>query len=83
MANNLQKIFEEREAMLPPELETRMTQHIGAFCVFGKVVELFMPNALQTMVRLMGGEEMAFDQHHQATPCDPDWRTPPPAGPVV
>jgi hypothetical protein len=81
--NNFQKIIEEREAMLPPELEGRMTQHMGTFAAFGKVVELFVPNALQTVVRLIGGDDL---------PCldrkggdeEPSWRKPPlppPTGP--
>ena len=81
--NNLQKIFEEREAMLPPELETRMTQHMGAFSVFGKVVELFVPNALQTVVRLIGGEALPFHNERREGGPDPDWRTPPPQGPQI
>jgi len=83
MGNNLQKIFEEREAMLPPELETRISQHLGAFSVFGNVVELFMPNALQTVVRLIGGEELPCLHGKRQARHEPEWRTPPkPGGPI-
>ena len=69
--------------MLPPELENRMTQHIGAFSVFGKVVELFVPNALQTVVRLIGGEDLPYDKVGRDHAPDPDWRTPPVQGPKI
>lgn len=83
MVNNFQKIIDEREAMLPPELEDRMSQHIGTFSVFGKVVELFVPNALQTVVRLIGGDELPCIKERKRRPVDPDWRIPPepPTGP--
>ncbi|MEI6412365.1 MAG: hypothetical protein WCR52_23440 [Bacteroidota bacterium] len=83
MVNNFQKIIDEREAMLPPELEDRMSQHIGTFSVFGKVVELFVPNALQTVVRLIGGDELPCIKERKRGRIDPDWRIPPepPTGP--
>lgn len=66
--------------MLPPELEDRMTQHIGTFSAFGKVVELFIPNALQTVVRLIGGDDLpCLDR--KGGDDEPAWRTPPPTGP--
>jgi hypothetical protein len=58
MVNNFKKMLEEREAMLPPELENRVSFHLGTMAGFGNVVELFVPNALQTVVRIIGGEDL-------------------------
>jgi hypothetical protein len=82
MVNNFKNIMDDREAMLPPELEDRMTQHAGNLSVFGKVVELFLPNALQTVVRLIGGNELPCIKDRRRSGIEPEWRNPPePAGP--
>jgi hypothetical protein len=78
MANNFQKIMEDREAMLPPELEDRMSQHLGTFSMFGKVIELFVPNALHTVVRIFGGEELPCIKDRKRL-AEPAWRRPPEA----
>lgn len=78
MDNNLEKILRKREEMLPPELENRMSMHVGTFSVFGKVVELFIPNALQTVVRMIGGDELPCIKERKKTALyEPEWRTPP------
>jgi hypothetical protein len=76
--NSLQKIIDERAEQLPPELENRMTRQMGTFSAFGTVVELFIPNALQTVVRLIGGEELP-DMNPNPGPENPKWRNPPPS----
>lgn len=84
MNNNLKKLEEEREAMLPPELEDRVSSHLGTMAYFGNLIELFVPNALQVVVRLVGGEELPCLKRNKRRETPPvDWRTPPapPTGP--
>ena len=83
MDNNLKKIQAEREAMLPPELENRISQHLGTMSGFSKVVELFVPNALQTVVRLIGGEDLPClrrAKHRDELRYEPEWRNRPSDG---
>lgn len=82
MNNNLKKLEEEREAMLPPELENRIAAHAGTMAYFGNMMELFVPNALQVVVRMIGGEDMpCLKRGKKKEPAPVNWRTPPPAGP--
>ena len=80
MNNNLKKLQDEREAMLPPELEDRLSSHMGAMAYFGNLIELFVPNALQVVVRLVGGEDLPCLRRskRRANPPNIDWRQPPP-----
>lgn len=82
--NNSFKDLEARwEADLPPELERQVSSQTANFAVFGRVVELFMPNALQTVVRIIGGPgdegpELEIYPGRRPAPDEwPDWRTPP------
>ena len=79
MNNNLKKLQEEREAMLPPELEDRISQHVGTLSMFRNVVEVFVPNALQVVVRLVGGEDLPCLKKagRKAAKNQIDWRKPP------
>jgi len=79
MDNSLKKLQEEREAMLPPELENRITQHIGTMSLFSNVIEVFVPNALQVVVRLVGGEDLPClkKSYRRKARANMDWRTPP------
>ena len=80
MHNNLKKLQEEREAMLPPELEDRVTAHLGSMAYFGNMVELFVPNALQVVVRLIGGDEMpCLNRSNKRRRPPVDWRKRPSA----
>lgn len=79
MNNNLKKLQEQREAMLPPELEDRVTAHLGTVAYFGNLVELFVPNALQVVVRMIGGDDMpCLDRGAKRKRHPVDWRTRPP-----
>ena len=78
--------FKDLEAMweagLPPELETRISSQATNLAVFGRVVELFMPDALQTVVRIIGGNPDGPGagplSGRRTSPEEwPDWRTPP------
>ena len=44
------------ESGLPDDLEDKILQQVNNFSVFGSVVELFIPNALDTAARLIGGD---------------------------
>lgn len=55
MANNFSDIDNDFGAQLPDDLEQQLLQQINNFSVFGNVVELFVPNALETAARLIGG----------------------------
>ena len=79
MDNSLKKLQAEREAMLPPELEDRISQHIGTMSLFSNVVEVFVPNALQVVVRLVGGEDLPCLKRasRRAARANQDWRKPP------
>ncbi|MCC7504293.1 MAG: hypothetical protein IT259_03285 [Saprospiraceae bacterium] len=78
MASNFHNMHRDWEDQLPPELEGHIVQQVNNLSVFGKVVELFVPNALHTAARLIGGDN---------GPNDPagadgrysvdDWRRPP------
>ncbi|MFN0034793.1 MAG: hypothetical protein ACKVUS_06995 [Saprospiraceae bacterium] len=77
--NSLKKLQAEREAMLPPELEDRISQHVGTLSLFSNVMEVFVPNALQVVVRLVGGEDLPCLKKAARQKVRPnmDWRIPP------
>ena len=79
MNNSLKKLQAEREAMLPPELEDRISQHVGTLSLFSNVVEVFVPNALQVVFRLVGGDDLPClkKASRRAGQENMDWRTPP------
>ncbi len=83
MDNSLKKLQLEREAMLPPELEDRISQHVGNLSMFSHVIEVFVPNALQVVVRLVGGEDLPCLKKaaRRNARTNMDWRTPP--GPLL
>ncbi len=67
--------------MLPPELEDRVSAHLGTMAYFGNLIELFVPNALQVVVRIVGGEDLPCLKRSKKRHENPnvDWRTPPPS----
>ncbi|MEQ1745891.1 MAG: hypothetical protein ABMA02_10720 [Saprospiraceae bacterium] len=83
--NNSFKDLEAKwEAGLPPELERRVSSQTTNFAVFGRVVELFMPNALQAAAHMIGGGSDSSGPQSNDQPgrrpepeAWPDWRTPP------
>ncbi|HAD13989.1 MAG TPA: hypothetical protein DCF33_16310 [Saprospirales bacterium] len=79
MNNSLKKLQDEREAMLPPELEDRISQHVGTLSLFSNVIEVFVPNALQVVVQMVGGEELPClkKANRRQARANMDWRTPP------
>lgn len=81
MNNSLKKLQDEREAMLPPELEDRVSAHLGTMAYFGNLIELFVPNALQVVVRMVGGEDLpCLNRSRKRREQSPvDWRVRPAA----
>jgi len=79
MNNSLKKLQAEREEMLPPELEDRISLQVGTLSFFSNVVEVFVPNALQVVVRLVGGEDLPClkKAYRRAARANMDWRIPP------
>lgn len=79
MDNNLKLLQAEREALLPPELEERIEKQVGTLSFFSNVIEVFVPNALQVVVRLMGGEDLPClkKSTRKAARANMEWRTPP------
>ncbi len=56
MSNSLKKLEEEREKMLPPELESRVASHLGSINHWGDMAELFVSGTVSTMAMLFGGD---------------------------
>ncbi|MBL7783266.1 MAG: hypothetical protein JNM22_18695 [Saprospiraceae bacterium] len=80
MKNNFQQWQSDFERV-PPELEDRVLQQARTFNAFGKVVEVFVPNALGAVALMIGGEAPDRPvQNGPGTPFDEDiplWRIPP------
>lgn len=80
MENNLRKWHEDWEDRLPADIEHRVIQQVNTFSMFGKVVELFVPNALQTAAKMIGGDAgPTGDAGTQRNTLDiqDEWRRPP------
>ncbi|MEZ4921176.1 MAG: hypothetical protein R2792_18895 [Saprospiraceae bacterium] len=79
MTDNLRGLYEDWESKLPEELEDQLFQQVNNISVFGKVIELFVPNALQTAAQLIGGGGGPSQQGGgRGTETDPmDWRVKP------
>jgi hypothetical protein len=58
MSNSLKKLEEEREKMLPPELENRITSHIGSINHWGDMAELFVSGTVSTVAMLFGSDRV-------------------------
>jgi hypothetical protein len=79
MPDNFRGHFDELESRLPPDLEGMVLQQANNLALFGNVVELFVPNALHTAARLIGGDGGPRPQGggRGLEPDPPDWRTKP------
>ncbi len=81
--NSFKELEAKWEAGLPPELERRVSSQTTNFAVFGRVVELFMPNALQAVAHIIGGTsdegpQTMINPGRRPEPEQwPDWRTAP------
>lgn len=54
--NSLIRILKSREAMLPPEVEVRVSQIAAAFAFIGHLSEHFGKSFVNTAARFWGGE---------------------------
>jgi hypothetical protein len=82
MANNFRQFESEWEEFLPADIEHNIVQQINTFSFFGKVVDLFIPNAIQTVVKMIGGDNpQPSDPGPNRYGDEPSWRTPPSKGP--
>ncbi len=79
MLNNFKKLHEAREAMLPLELEHKVVHQVSTCSFFGRVFDLFVPNALQIVTKMIGGDGPAPTQQGRYADADSgsDWRRPP------
>jgi hypothetical protein len=79
MLNNFKKLHEAREAMLPIELEHKVVHQVCTCSFFGRVFDLFVPNALQVVTKMIGGDGPAIPPTGRYADTDPalDWRRPP------
>ncbi len=79
MSDNLRGYLDDFETQLPPDLEGIVIQQANNLAVFGNVAELFVPNALHTAARLIGGDGGPKQQGGgRGTQPDPlDWRIKP------
>lgn len=55
MANNFQQWQGDWEDKVPDDIEKKVLHHAETLSYFGRVMELFVPNALQTVAQLIGG----------------------------
>ena len=83
MKNNFQEWQSEFERV-PPEIEGHVLQQARTFSAFGKVVEVFVPNALGAVALMIGGEAPTRPvAHGPGAHLDDDiplWRIPPGKG---
>lgn len=77
--NRWRDLSDDCEKNLPDDLEECVMHHARTFSVFGRVVELFVPDALQAAAHLIGGDAPDAERSDGTpqTPVEPMWRTPP------
>ena len=55
MANSFKQWQGDWEDKVPDDIEHHILHHANTLSHFGRVIELFVPNALQTAAQLIGG----------------------------
>lgn len=75
--NNWRDLADDNSKKLPDDLEECVMHHARTFSVFGRVVELFVPDALQAAAHLIGGDAADPVDGSPKAPAEPAWRTPP------
>lgn len=82
MANNFQQWQGGWEDKVPDDIEHQLLHQANTLSHFGRVIELFVPNALQTAAQLIGGSTppgpRPWRGGRYSTPVIPEGR--PPAG---
>lgn len=77
--NSLVRILKSREAMLPPEVETRVSQIAAAFAFIGHLSDHFGKSFVNTATRFWSGE-LGPEQEPEIDPNDDPhtvWRVKP------
>ncbi|MCS6930382.1 MAG: hypothetical protein NZM43_12910 [Saprospiraceae bacterium] len=70
-------------SQLPPELEFQVSSQVRMATAAGRVMEIFVPNALRTAAYLIGGSSptrvlgLPSGKQIEADPFSIDWRQPP------
>jgi hypothetical protein len=83
--NSFKDLEAKWEASLPPDLERRVSGQAANMAVFGRVVEVFVPNALEAVVHMISGTDPDgpgpdIVPGRRPEPDEwPDWRKPPKA----
>lgn len=57
MANSFKQWQGDWEDKVPDDIERHILHHAHTLSHFGRVIELFVPNALQTAAQLIGGAQ--------------------------
>jgi hypothetical protein len=57
--NNLERLLQQRETMLPDELEFQVMRQANTLGHFGNMVELFVLNTMSTVAHIVTGGEDA------------------------
>jgi hypothetical protein len=66
------------EFNVPEEIEFNLIKQVETFSFFGKVIELFIPNALNTVTKIIGGDAPnQSDGNNQRHSPSQNWRTAP------
>jgi hypothetical protein len=66
------------EFKVPEEIEFNLVKQAEGFSFFGKVVELFVSNALNTVTNIIGGDAPnQSDGNNQRQDLSQSWRTAP------
>ncbi len=79
MANNFQQWQGDWEDKVPDDLEQKVLHHANTLNHFGRVMELFVPNALQAAAHLIAGNNPAPrrpEQSRYGTSVIPEGRPP-------
>ena len=78
MTNNFQQWQNEWEDKLPDDLEQKVLHQAHTLSHFGRVIELFVPNALQTAAHLIAGSRNTGPakrpSHRYSSPIIPEGR---------
>lgn len=78
--NSLQRMMNGHAKALPEEIERSIVHQASTFCVFGRVVELFGPNALNIASRYICGHTDCNDRQGPQVGLEeeaPFWRVKP------
>jgi hypothetical protein len=79
MKNNFQQ-WEEAQVeafKVPEEIEINLLKQADSFSFFGKVIELFVPNALNTVTKIIGADAPNHSDGNNQRQSNQDWRNAP------